>query len=161
MRQTAPDPELLFDLVSKLTYRPGWTFDIEDLERDQDHGRGVAGGLTLIITTRTSNSYHPSICESCRSVVTDYRVHHYFIVPAATYDQRSWQRWLLDQVIRVESHEACEFFEVDGDRPYAPHHGPGNDPYIIFEQGSSTDARTSFRGDVKDAESPIPEEGSP
>lgn len=26
---------------------------------------------------------------------------------------------------------------------------PGNDPYIVFEQGTDEDVRTSFRGEVK------------
>jgi hypothetical protein len=70
-------------------------------------------------------------------------------VPAATYNERSWRRWLLDRLLKVETHEACEFFQLDGERPYAPHHGPGWDPYMVIEHGSDEDARTSFRGEVK------------
>lgn len=55
--------------------------------------------------------------------------------------------------IEVEIHEACEFSRfVDDDgreeRPWAPHHGPGENPYVIFEMGSESDVRTSFRGEV-------------
>lgn len=47
-----------------------------------------------------------------------------------------------------------EFFKIDGKRPYAPHHGPGWNPYAIFDHGSELDARTQFTGDVlKRAES--------
>jgi len=143
MRQVAPYPEALDKLVAALTYRPGWTFTLSDIDRDQG-----SEGLTLDIVTLTANSYHPSVCETCESVVTNYRVHHYFIVPAAAYDERSWRRWLLDRLLDVESHECCEFFQVDGERPYAPSHGPGNDPYLIREVGTKIDARTSFRGEV-------------
>ena len=52
-------------------------------------------------------------------------------------------------ITEVERHEACEFFQIDGERPYAPHHGPGNDPYIVFDHGTDEDVRTSFRGEVK------------
>jgi hypothetical protein len=139
MRQVAPDPEVLVELVSQLAYRPGWTFTLGDIDRGQG-----SEGLTLDITTLGYDSYHPDRGET-------YRVHHYMPVPPAAFDRRSWQRWLLEQCLLVERHEACEFFSIDGQRPYAPHHGPGNDPYIIFEHGSDQDARTSFRGVVKPA----------
>jgi hypothetical protein len=31
-------------------------------------------------------------------------------------------------------------------RPYAPSHGPGNDPYMVREVGTTIDQRTSYRG---------------
>lgn len=137
MRQEAPEPEVLYELVSKLTYRPGWTFTLEDIDR----GQGCQG-LTLDIVTKGYDAYHPERGEN-------YRVHHYMEVPPASYNRISWQRWLLDQILLVERHEACEFFTIDGEKPYAPHHGPGFDPYIIFDHGSDEDRRTSFRGEVK------------
>jgi hypothetical protein len=90
-----------------------------------------------VINLTGPDSYHPE-----RTI----RVNHYLIVPAASYDERSWRRWLLDQVLLVESHEACEFFQIDGQRPFAPNHGPGRDPYTILELGTVEDAETSFRG---------------
>jgi hypothetical protein len=150
LAQFAPFPEILKDLVDKATYRHGWTFRLDDVQRDKDHGRGSAGGLTLIIETATANSYDPRTCDLCDSPVTYYHVSHYFIVPAATYDQRSWRRWLFERVRDVESHEACEFFQIAGERPFAPSHGPGNDPYLIRELGTDEDQRTSFRGDLND-----------
>lgn len=171
MRQTAPRPHALEALVAGLAYRPGWTARLEDLDRGQG-----SEGLTLIITTTGYNSYHrPALrpydfgpgpdtrCRDCGEpfpcasyAYSDrddaprppYRVNHYLPVPPAAYDERSWRRWLLDQVLLVERHEACEFFEVDGERSYAPSHGPGNDPYIIREVGTDEDRRTSFRGEL-------------
>jgi hypothetical protein len=140
VRQEAPEPTELFDLVSKCTYRPGWTVALEDLDRGQG-----SKGLTLAITTLGYDTYHPDRGET-------YRVVHYFPVLPAAFDRRSWQRWLLDRFLDVERHEACEFFTIDGEKPYAPHHGPGNDPYIIFDHGTDEDVRTSFRGDVKEAD---------
>lgn len=136
MYQEAFIPQELFELVSKLSYKPGWVFNLVDLDRGQG-----SKGLTLVITTCTVNSYHHEI--------TNYKVDHYMIVPAAGYDRRSWQRWLLEQLFLVERHEACEFFDIGGERPYAPSHGPGNDPYIVREIGTEEDQRTSFRGEVK------------
>lgn len=140
MRQTAPFPTLLAELVTSLAYRPGWTFTLSHLDR----GQGSVG-LTLDIVTQGYNSYHPERGET-------YRVHHYMPVPPAAYDRRSWQRWLLEQLLLVERHEACEFFAIGGEHPYAPHHGPGNDPYIVFDHGTNEDSRTSFRGDIKPPE---------
>lgn len=141
MRQVAAFPEILASLVDRLTYRPGWTFRLEDIDRGQG-----SEGLTLIVTSRGYDTYHPDRGET-------YRVLHYFPVPPAAYDERSWRRWIFERLLELERHEAAEFFQVDGDRPYAPHHGPGNDPYIIFEHGTDEDVRTSFRGAVKPSSS--------
>lgn len=136
MQQVANVPTELYDLVDKLAYRPGWTVALGDVDRGQG-----SDGLTLTITTMGYNSYHPEQGQN-------YGVHHYFPVPPAAYKRADWQRWLLDQFILVESHEACEFFTVDGDHPYAPNHGPGRNPYTIREMGTALDAATSFRGVV-------------
>lgn len=134
LTQEAPYPEALDDLVAQVRYKDGWTFTLDQ----SDRGQGSVG-LTLCILINTPDAYHP---ERRRQVM------HYFIVPAAAYDTQSWRRWLFDRVLDVETHEACEFFQLDDERPYAPNHGPGRDPYIIFEYATETDRRTSFRGDV-------------
>lgn len=136
--QEAPFPRELEDLVDNLQYRPGWTCE---LERRRDRGQGSVG-LTLAIYTLGYDTYHPDRGQT-------YRVVHYMIVPAANYNRQSWQRWLLEQFLLVERHECCEFFKIGKKRPYAPHHGPGNDPYIIFEHGSDIDTRTMYTGEVK------------
>lgn len=141
MEQRAPYPALLARLVETCTYRPGWSVTLEDRKRDDDHGRGEAGGLTLVILTKGYNSYHPDQGEN-------YRVYHYAIVPAATYDEQSWRRWLFEQFLRVEQHEAMEFFQIDGARPFAPVHAPGADPYVVHEYATDEQRRTSFRGEV-------------
>lgn len=135
MSQVSPYPWTLARLVETCTYRPGWV--VELLEYDRGQG---SRGLTLVITTDTVNSYAPH---------QPMRVNHLFIVPAAAYDERSWQRWLFERFHQVEFHEAMEFFEIDGVKPYAPNHGPGNDPYLLRELTTDLDRRTSFRGEVK------------
>lgn len=140
--QCAPYPAALANLVERVTYRPGWRFFLDDVDRDKDpQGNVIGKGLTLVIRTLGLNSYRPSAGEH-------YAVHHYFIVPAATYDERAWQRWLFDQVALVELHEAMEFFKIDSHRPYAPNHGPGRNPYTVHERGTEEDAHTRFTGDV-------------
>lgn len=134
MRQVAPDPELLIDLVKKIKYKDGWQFWLSDIDRGQG-----SEGLTLIINVTSPDSYHPE---------QTIMVNHYMIVPAAAYDERSWVRWLLEQILKVEQHEACEFFQIEDHRPYAPNHGPGRDPYTVMDQGLREDAETTFRGEL-------------
>jgi len=143
MHQTAPYPDTLADLVDRLSYRHGWSFELEDIDRGQD-----SKGLTLAITVHVADSYDQA---RKRSVV------HYMLVPPAAFDERSWRRWLFDQILLVERHEAMEFFTIldtgSGHlvKPYAPSHGPGNDPYLVREVGTDIDQRTSFRGELADA----------
>ena len=133
MKQVAPYPALLADLIDRLEYKEGWRFQLVDLDRGQG-----SEGLTLIINLTCKDSYHPE---------NTFRVNHYMIVPPAAYDERSWLRWLLEQILLVEQHEACEFLKISGHRPYAPNHGPGRDPYTIMDQGTAEDAQTTFRGE--------------
>jgi hypothetical protein len=142
MRQYAPFPVELALLVADLDYRPnlGWQVELRDVERDHTGVHdGAAGGLTLIVTRQGPDTYHPE---------QTIRVAHYFPVPAATYDRRSWQRWLFDRLGDVDTHERMEDFVIAGTRPYAPSHGPGNDPYLIRETGTDLDRRTAFTGQV-------------
>lgn len=134
--QRAPWSEALALLVTSITYKDSWTFTLDE---DLDRGQGCRG-LTLIIRITTHDSYRHHELRA---------VNHYFPVPAAAYDMRSWRRWLLEQVLLVERHEACEFFTIDGVKPYAPSHGSGQDPYLIREIGTELDQKTSFRDEVR------------
>jgi hypothetical protein len=132
--QVAPYPYELQTLVENAHHRTGWELYLRDLDR----GQGSAG-LTLVINITGPDSYHPHRMIS---------VNHYFPVPPAAYDERSWRRWLFEQVLLVERHEAMEWFRIKGERPYAPSHGPGNDPYLIREVGTVEDVKTNFRGEL-------------
>lgn len=145
MKQTAPFPDALAYLVDRLEYRPGWEFRLAHIDRGQG-----SEGLTLIITTCGYDSYHPERGEN-------YRVNHYMIVPAAAYNPGSWQRWLFNQILEVERHEAMEFFTIHDSpgsehaaRPYAPNHGHGEDPYVVHDLTTGEARRTSFRNVVDD-----------
>lgn len=145
--QAAPFPAELAELVDGLTYKPGWTFTLRHMVREHedpsdDSSPALSEGLTLDVVSLTHDSHHPE-----RGLV--YRVHHYVIVPPATFNRASWQRWLLEQLLLIERHEAAEFFRIDGEQPYAPTHGPGDDPYVIRELTTDEARRTSFRGTVK------------
>ena len=136
MRQVAPFPAGLANLVERLRYKAGWRFDLVDLDR----GQGSAG-LTLIINITGPDSYNRNRQVS---------VNHYMLVPPAAYNRRSWRRWLFDQISLVEQHERMEFFRIGGELAYAPLHGPGNDPYLVTETSTDEERRTSFRGVLDD-----------
>ena len=138
MQQTAPWPDELEELVGKTKLRPGWRIVLYD---DYDRGQG-SKGLTLVITTDAVDTYNPD---------QKMRVNHLFPVPPASYDRRSWQWWLFNQFRLVDDHEGMEFFQIDGERPYAPMHGPGNDPYLITVERTDTHRRTNFRGELQEA----------
>lgn len=164
--QIAPWPDELVDLIKTFRYKPGWSFRfIPDLARDfepDDHKRErppIGRGATLVIYSLTYNSYgkHDDdgnyIGDYKADDPPDYRVAHYKIIPAATFNRGAWKRWILDMCIEVEIHETCEFSRwllEDGsvERPFAPLHGPGENPYVIHEFASDEQRRTSFRGEM-------------
>lgn len=157
MRQVAPYPQALADLVGRLRYRAdrGWQVELhDDYQRDKP-GRhsGESRGLTLVVTRCGPDSYHPE-----RIIA----VNHLFAVPPATYNEQSWMVWLFDRLGSVDVHERMEDFAFavdhniapDGsaeevlDRPLAPCHGPGWDPYLVTVERTEADRRTSFRGEL-------------
>lgn len=146
---TATFPHSLGAVLKSLSYMEGWEFTLENLDR----GQGCEG-LTLTISIMTPNSYKRPKDHFRENLL----VHHLFPVPAAAYDYRTWRRWVLDQILLVHQHEACEFFtevciNCKGSRsqswldfpcamcegrgytkPFAPHHEDGANPYVIDEE---------------------------
>lgn len=111
-------PVHLPDLVESIDYKPGWSVHLTD-ELDDDG----SGGLTLSIVSDTENSL-----DFTRRI----RVRHSFLVPPASYNRDTWAAWIFDRIRDVETHEAGEFFRIDGVREFAPHHGNGEDPYRVW-----------------------------
>lgn len=66
---------------------------------------------------------------------------HEFVVPVATYNFNAWVRWVFERIkSAVAVHEVCEWFKIDGVRPYPPHHGNGEDPYVEWHLGTEEQA---------------------
>jgi hypothetical protein len=122
---------VLKDLVDKATCKPGWVFRLayED------------GAPRLVITVPGHDSYAPE---------RPLTVSHFFPVPTATYNEKSWRRWIFEMCRRVENHELGEWFKIDGRRPFPPLHGPGEDPYTIHEFREEVDAKTVQDGSISD-----------
>lgn len=111
-------PPHLEALVESIAYKPGWKFYLQHAIEDDG-----SGGLALHIISHTPNSF---------SFGETIRVNHAFLVPLASYNRDVWAAWLFDRVRDVETHEAGEFFRIDGVREFAPHHSNGEDPYRVW-----------------------------
>ena len=124
--------DILRRLVSEVQYKPGWRFRI--VEED--------GALRLVITdTKCIDAYHPHDLMGSLS--------HYHPVPIAEYNEKSWKRWIFEQCRRVENHEIGEWLRWGEERPFAPLHGPGEDPYTIHEYRDDVDRRTTQDGSMR------------
>lgn len=123
--QKGPDgsADLLERIVGEVSYKPGWKFELRDMYRHGEH-LGGGEGLTLSIRLEQEDSTKPGETVG---------LHHLFAVPPAAYCRETWERWILDCIIQVETHEATEFFKVNGYAPYFPEHGFANgySPYEI------------------------------
>lgn len=123
-----------FDILAKMVCnaqcKPGWTFRL--VYEDE--------ALRLVIGVTSQDAYDES-----RSRITD----HHFPVPTATYNEKSWQRWIFEMCRRLENHELGEWFRVSNERPFAPLHGPGEDPYTVHEFRPYVDALTTQNGSIR------------
>jgi hypothetical protein len=114
---------ILAEIIERVQCKPGWTF----LLVHED------GAKRLVITVPGYNSYRPE---------QRLTVSHFFPVPVATYNEKTWRRWIFEMCRRVENHELGEWFRVGEIRPFAPLHGPGEDPYTVHEFRAELDAQT-------------------
>jgi hypothetical protein len=124
---------LLTALVKRITCKPGWSFALLD---DKDALR-----LVITVVGRDSHDYGSRLA-----------VQHLFPVPMATYNESTWRRWIFECCRGVENHELGEYFMVDGKRPFAPLHGPGENPYMVHEFRDLRAARTRQDGSIMDIE---------
>lgn len=123
--------DILRRLVETAEYKPGWKFAL--IEED--------GALRLRITdTRCVNAYDPG---------EPFPLAHYHPVPTATYNEKTWKRWIYEQCRRVENHEIGEWLRWGDERPFAPLHAPGEDPYTVHEIRPESDARTTQDGSMR------------
>jgi hypothetical protein len=111
-------------LLQRITYREGWSFDVIA------HG-GWARALRIRV-----NTTDPHLSRDGRTV--GVLIDHQFQVPWFVMGEAETLRWLLDNVLAVERHEACEWLQVDGIAPFMPEHGEGSDPYRIPTRNGSS-----------------------
>jgi hypothetical protein len=125
--------ETLVALVDEVRCKPGWSFRV--VEED--------GAGRLVITVAGYDSSQPS-------KRVPFTVRHFFPIPQATYNEKTWRRWIFEQCRRLENHELGEWFRIGAARPFQPLHGPGEDPYTVHEFRPETDALTTQDGSMRE-----------
>jgi hypothetical protein len=125
--------ETLSALVDEVRCKPGWFFRI--VEED--------GAGRLVITVEGYDSSQPS-------KRMPFTVRHFFPIPQATYNEKTWRRWIFEQCRRLENHELGEWFRIGTERPFAPLHGKGEDPYTVHEFRDEIDARITQDGSIRE-----------
>jgi hypothetical protein len=125
-RQVGPDAVILAEVVAQTTYKPGWTFELREIDR----GQGCQG-LTLIVQAQ--------VPDSCNEGQTIGFAHLFPVLPAA-YNRKAWIGWVLECVRMVEKHETLEWFRVNGEQVCFPSHAPGDNPYAVHWVRGSDEA---------------------
>lgn len=94
--------------LNKVTYRPGWKFTLYPHPYE---------GMWLSIMAELPDAHHPgkTTVVNIKTAVPP--------IPDVTY----FHEWLLHRLIRVESHEAREFYRVGGETFRDPHAPEAND----------------------------------
>jgi len=125
--------DLLERIIDETKCKPGWSFRLVDED----------GAKRLVIKIVDVHNYDHS---------QPFVVNHYHPVPITTYNEKSWRRWIFEQCIRTMNHELGESlrFGAEEVRPFAPMHGPGEDPYTVHEWRPESDALTIQDGSLRE-----------
>jgi hypothetical protein len=125
---------ILADLVDKVRCKPGWSFSL--VEED--------GATRLVIQVRGRDSSRPFDDQTMMAI------RHFMPVPEASFNEKTWRRWIFECCRRVENHELGEWFRIGDERPFQPLHGPGEDPYTVHEFRPEVDGLTTQDGSVRE-----------
>jgi hypothetical protein len=127
-------------LLSNVTYKKGWEFEVADFSE--------CGRLFIRVFTDDSTGQHSSVDNFQQPEDEDYYnfdalrlrparrtfwVQHVFTIPHESV-RIELDRFLLDCIIDVERHEAMEFFKIDGKAPFFPDHTPEGNAYAIVRK---------------------------
>lgn len=123
--------EVLERLIDEMDGPPGWTFAFAK------NGDGVN---CFMIFVKSRDNYDASKERTTR---------HEHPAPICTFIEKSWRRWLFDRCRASMDHEMGEMIRWGDVRPFAPTHGPGEDPYVVREYRDPLDALTTQTGSVR------------
>lgn len=123
--------DILERVVSEAKCKPGWMFRLVD-----EDGVKV---LKIRMLNDVDNYDHSK----------PFAPNHCHIVPVTTYNEQSWRRWVFEQCMRTMTHEISEALNFNGVRPFAPMHGPGEDPYTVHEIRPEADVLTTQSGALR------------
>src|SRR6266403_5223866 len=124
--------DILGRIVSETKCKPGWSFSLVN----------EVGAMRLVIRIAGVYNYDHS---------RPFTVDHYHPVPITTFNEKSWRRWIFEQCLRTMNHEIGESlrFGQTEIRPFAPMHGPGEDPSTVHEVRTETAALTTQDGRLR------------
>ena len=125
--------DVLQDVIAAVRCKPRWSFAMRLDDKE--------AGPRLAILVMDG--------EDARVEGGRISVAHFFPIPIATYNRASWRRWIFECCRKVEDHELGEWFRDGDERPFAPLHGPGEDPYTVHEFRPQVDARTNQHRDIE------------
>lgn len=135
-------------ILEHFTYKRGWEFRLterEELATLHRHPEAIRSGFAKLGHLQVYVQCTDSISGGTTLVI------HNVAIPMVAFMQgwnvSLWRRWLLGAIIGIETHEACECFQLCGHRPYWPPHGterePGN-PYRVPVLEDEHQARKGF-----------------
>lgn len=124
--------DILKSLVARAKCKPGWFFWMTNDD----------GALRFVVQVEGFDSSRPYD-------QLPLTINHFFPVPMATYNEKTWRRWMFEMCRRVENHELGEWFRIDDEWPFAPLHGPGEDPYTVHEFRPAMDELTTQDGSIR------------
>lgn len=102
-----PSYSKLADLISRISYKPGWKFEL----RRETFLYSVTSSM-LIITATVKDSRNP---ENTVEFVMQR------MVPEYLTDQELFLKWVKHTLMECEIHEMREFFRLDGELVDDPH----------------------------------------
>ena len=131
----------LQQVIGQVRYKPGWSFALRSGNTmaagscRQEYPFPAGSTSTAMAWVIPQEPLFLVICARVRDSGGggEISVEHLFPVPLEG-SAPPWHRWLLDRILDVERHEACEFFQLGGERPFYPEHGPGAQPYAVTER---------------------------
>lgn len=124
--------ESLKSFLASLTYKRGWTFEINrssltiTIETPDSTGR-----YPEVVVRRNEDLFYNSFHNENIFEPRPFMVVHAFPIPMDDLIGFCAERFVFDNIVKVETHEAMEFFKVWGVPVYFPDHEPGHDPYLI------------------------------
>jgi hypothetical protein len=99
-------------VLAQVTYRPGWEFRIAEDPYE---------GLAVWVVAPVENSYQPG-------TTTDLGIET-FVPLASLAGPEQFLEWLLARLVRLETHEAMEWFKVNG-KPFRDPHAARTPPQL-------------------------------
>lgn len=124
--------DILRKVIAEVKGKPGWQFSLIDDDE----------GFRLIISDM--------LCKDAYNPEKSFPLSHYFPIPVTTWNEACWRRWVHTCCMGVETHEVGEWLRWGDERPFAPLHGPGEDPYVVHEFRDDTDRRTNQFGALRE-----------